>query len=106
MKIFQKEVVFLKVIMVACGSGVASSETVAYKLRNLLKQRNLQAEVRVANFRSLKNIVNQSDILVHIAPNDPTDYGVPTVSGIPFLTGIGLEKVMDEIERLLKTLSK
>jgi PTS system galactitol-specific IIB component len=89
--------------MVACGSGVASSETAAYKLRNQLKQRNLQAEVRVVNFRSLKNIAKQSDILVHIAPNDPTDYGVPRVNGVPFLTGIGLDKVMDEIEKLLKS---
>jgi len=89
--------------MVACGSGVASSETAAYKLRNLLKERNLQADVRVANFRSLKSVVKQSDILVHIAPNDPTDYGVPKVNGVPFLTGIGLDQVMDEIEKLLKS---
>lgn len=94
---------YLKVIMVACGSGVASSETAAYKLRNMLKERKLQADVRVVNFRSLKNIATQSDILVNIAPNDPTNYGVPTVNGVPFLTGIGVEKVMDEIEKLLKS---
>ncbi|MDH3942678.1 MAG: PTS sugar transporter subunit IIB [Anaerolineae bacterium] len=93
----------MKVIMVACGSGVASSETAAYKLRNLLQDRKLQAEVRVVNFRSLKNLASQADILVHIAPNDPTDYGVPTVNGVPFLTGMGLDPVMDEIEALLKS---
>ncbi len=93
----------MKVIMVACGSGVASSETAAYKLRNMLKARNLQAEVRVVNFRSLKNLARQADILVHIAPNDPTDYGVPTINGVPFLTGIGADKIMDEIEKLLKS---
>jgi PTS system galactitol-specific IIB component len=92
----------VKVIFVACGSGVASSETAAYKLRNLLEERKLKADVRVANFRSLKSIASQCDILVHIAPNDPTDYGVPTVNGVPFLTGIGLDPVMDEIEELLK----
>lgn len=92
----------MKTIFVACGSGVASSETAAYKLRNLLKERNLKARVKVVNFRSLKNISNQCDILVHIAPNDPTDYGVPIVNGVPFLTGIGLDPVMDEIEELVK----
>lgn len=91
----------MKVIFVACGSGVASSETAAYKLRNLLQARKLKADVRVVNFRSLKNIASQCDILVHIAPNDPTDYGVPKVNGVPFLTGIGLDPVMDEIEKLL-----
>jgi PTS system galactitol-specific IIB component len=93
----------VKVIFVACGSGVASSETAAYKLRTLLEKRGLKskADVRVVNFRSLKNIASQCDILVHIAPNDPTDYGVPTVNGVPFLTGIGLDPVMDEIEELI-----
>ena len=92
----------MKVIFVACGSGVASSETAAYKVRKLLEERNLKADVKVVNFRSLKNIAKQCDILVHIAPNDPTDYGVPTVNGVPFLTGFGLDPVMDEIEELLK----
>ena len=92
----------MKVIFVACGSGVASSETAAYKLKKLLEERKLKAYVRVVNFRSLKSIANQCDILVHIAPNDPTDYGVPTVNGVPFLTGMGLDPVMDEIEELLK----
>jgi PTS system galactitol-specific IIB component len=95
----------VKVIFVACGSGVASSETAAYKLRMLLEERGLKskADVRVVNFRSLKNIASQCDILVHIAPNDPTDYGVPTVNGVPFLTGIGLDPVMDEIEELINS---
>ncbi len=92
-----------KVIFVACGSGVASSETAAYKLKKLLSERKLDADVKVVNFRSLKNIASQCDLLVHIAPNDPTNYGVPRVNGVPFLTGIGLKTVMDEIEKFLKS---
>ncbi len=92
-----------KVIFVACGCGVATSETAAYKLKKLLGERKLDADVKVVNFRNLKNIANQCDLLVHISPNDPTDYGVPRVNGVPFLTGIGLKTVMDEIEKFLKS---
>lgn len=92
-----------KVIFVACGSGVASSETAAYKLRNLLKERKLDADVVVVDFKRLKSIAKQADILVHIAPNDPTDYGIPKVNGVPFLTGIGLDQVMDQVEKLIKS---
>ncbi len=92
-----------KVIFVACGSGVASSETAAYKLRNLLKERKLDADVVVVDFRRLRSIAKQADILVHIAPNDPTEYGIPKVNGVPFLTGMGLNQVMDEIEKLVKS---
>ncbi len=92
-----------KVIFVACGSGIASSETAAYKLRNLIKERKLDAEVRVVAFRNLASISRQADILVNIAAaNDKTDYGIPVVNGVPFLTGIGLDQVMNEIEKLVK----
>ena len=91
-----------KVIFVACGSGVASSETAAYKLRNLLKDRKLEADVVVVDFKRLRSISKQANILVNIAPYDKTDYGIPMVNGVPFLTGIGLEPVMNEIEKLIK----
>jgi galactitol PTS system EIIB component len=91
-----------KVIYVACGSGVASSETAAYKLRKLLAERKLDADVVAVDFKRLRSIAGQADLLVHIAPNDPTDYGVPKVNGVPFLTGIGLNQVMEQIEKLLK----
>ena len=91
-----------KKIFVACGSGVASSETAAYKLRNLLRERKLEAEVEVVDFKRLRSIARQADILVNIAPYDKTEYGIPMVTGVPFLTGVGLAEVMDEIERLLK----
>jgi hypothetical protein len=31
----------------------------------------------------------------------PYDIDIPVVSGIPFLTGIGLKEVIDNIEKLL-----
>ena len=92
-----------KVIFVACGSGVASSETAAYKLRNLLKERKLDADVVVVDFKRLRSISKQANILVNIAPYDKTDYGIPMVSGVPFLTGMGLDQVMNEIETLIKS---
>ena len=92
-----------KVIFVACGSGVASSETAAYKLRNLLKERKLDADVVVVDFKRLRSICKQANILVNIAPYDKTDYGIPMVSGVPFLTGMGLDQVMNEIETLIKS---
>lgn len=92
-----------KVVLVACGSGVASSETVAYKIRNLASDRKWNIEVRVADFRRLLSIASQADILVHIAPGDPTDYGIPKVNGVPFLTGNGLNKVIEELEALINS---
>lgn len=94
-----------KVIFVACGCGVATSEMAAYKIRKLLDQRKLDklAEVVVVDFRRLKNICDQCDILVNIAKaNDKNEYPVPVVDGIAFLTGRDLDPIMDELEGLIR----
>lgn len=92
-----------KIILVACGSGVATSETAAYKVRKIAEERKWDVEVRVVDFRKLKSVASQAHVLVHIAPNDPTDYGIPKVNGVPFLTGFGLDKVVGELEAIIKS---
>ncbi|MGI6258543.1 MAG: PTS sugar transporter subunit IIB [Anaerolineaceae bacterium] len=92
-----------KIILVACGSGVATSETAAYKVRKIAEERKWNVEVRVVDFRKLKSVASQAHVLVHIAPNDPTDYGVPKINGVPFLTGFGLDKVVEELEAIVKS---
>jgi len=92
-----------KVVLVACGSGVATSETAAYKIRKIAAEKKWDIEVRVVNFRSLKSIASQGDILVHVSPNDPTDYGIPRVNGVPFLTGFGLDQVVAQLDKLINS---
>lgn len=92
-----------KRVVVACGSGVATSSTVAEKVKELCAQRKLPVDVKVVDFKSLKTHVATSDVFVSIAPYDKTDYGIPVVSGIPFLTGVGLDQVMDQLEKILKS---
>lgn len=91
-----------KRIVVACGSGVATSSTVAEKVKELCAKRKLSVEVKVVDFKSLKTHVATSDCFVSIAPYDKTDYGIPVISGIPFLTGMGLDKAMDDLEKVIK----
>ncbi|WP_422445476.1 PTS sugar transporter subunit IIB [Thermoanaerobacterium sp. DL9XJH110] len=91
-----------KRIVVACGSGVATSNTVAEKVKDLCKQRKIDVEVMAVDFKSLKDYLKGANVFISIAPYDRTDYGVPTISGIPFLTGVGMDKAMDELERILR----
>lgn len=92
----------VKKIIVACGSGVATSQTVASKVEDLCKERGIPVQTEAVDIRSLPMHVKHADLYVSIVPYDKTDYGIPTVSGIPFLTGIGLDKAMDEVEKILK----
>lgn len=91
-----------KLIIVPCGSGVATSMTAAEKLKDLLRQRRIDAEVRAVDFKGLRTYAATADLIVSIAPYEKVDYGVPVINGIPFLTGVGLEQTMDEVEKVLK----
>lgn len=91
----------MKRIVVACGSGVATSTMVAELLKSALAKRGIQVDVKVCDFKSLSSVASSADLLVSIAPYEKVNYGIPMVSGIPLLTGVGSEKTVDEVVRVL-----
>lgn len=85
----------LKVI-VACGSGVATSQTVASKITKLLKQRKVKAEVEAVDIKSLKTHINNADVYVAIT-KPKEEFPIPVINGIAFLTGMGQEEELQKI---------
>ncbi|HNW95637.1 MAG TPA: hypothetical protein PKW57_04915 [Anaerolineaceae bacterium] len=90
-----------KVILVSCGTGVVTAETTALRIRKIAAERKWQVEVRVVEFRKLAQAAAGADVIVQIAPHDSTDYGIPKLSGLPFLTGFELDKTVQELEEIL-----
>ena len=91
-----------KRIIVACGSGVASSMTSAERIKDLLRKwgvRNIRVEV--VDFRSALRESKNADMFVNISPRKGglagTQYACPEVSGIPFMTGFGMEPALKEM---------
>jgi len=85
----------LKVI-VACGSGVATSQTVASKITKLLKQRKVKAEVEAVDIKSLKTHIKNADVYVAIT-KPKEEFSIPVINGIAFLTGMGQEEELQKI---------
>lgn len=91
-----------KRIIVACGSGVASSQLSANRIKDLLPKFGMtNVQVDVVDFKTAKSHAEKSDLFVNISPHGDTKYACPMVSGIPFMTGFGMEKAMEEIKRIL-----
>ncbi|WAA09300.1 PTS sugar transporter subunit IIB [Fervidibacillus albus] len=90
----------MKKVIVACGSGVATSQTVASKVKKILEQKGVRAEVTAVDIKSLEKHIRTSDVYISITKVDK-DFGIPTLSGIPFLTGMGME---EETKKLLEAL--
>lgn len=91
----------MKKIIVACGSGVATSQTVASKLAKLLKDRKVSAEVEAVDIKSLKHHVKDADGYVSIVKSKE-DYGIPVFNGIAFLTGMGQDQELEKIIKLIE----
>lgn len=83
-------------IIVACGSGVATSQTVASKITKLLKQRKISAEVEAVDIKSLKTHIKNADVYVSII-RTKEEYSIPVIDGVAFLTGMGQEKELEKI---------
>lgn len=91
----------MKKVIVACGSGVATSQTVASKVQRILDERNVRASVEAVDIKSLKQYIKTSDVYISITKNDE-EYDIPTLNGIAFLTGMGIE---EETQKLIDALS-
>ncbi|AIU71914.1 PTS galactitol transporter subunit IIB [Hafnia alvei FB1] len=87
----------MKKIIVACGSGVATSQTVASKVSRLLKEKNLSdINVEVIDLKSLDTHIKDSLAYIAITKIDK-EYPIPVINGIAFLTGIGMEVELQKI---------
>jgi PTS system galactitol-specific IIB component len=96
-----------KIIWLACGSGVASSQMAAHTLGDKCKERGLDVEIVVVGFRDIGARHQKPDVMVSIAPGIETGKyadlkDVPVINGVALLTGMGIEGIMDEIEQALK----
>ena len=92
----------MKKVIVACGSGVATSETVASKVNRMLKERKVDAVVEAVDLKSVDRYL--TDAAAYIAITKVTkEYPIPVINGIAFLTGMNQEK---ELQRLIDAIQK
>lgn len=93
-----------KKALVACGCGVASSTIVSKKIENYCKQRGIIVESRICKAAEIPSLAEmmKPDIIVSITAVPEIGEKIPIFDGKPFLTGLGLEKRLEEIYEVLK----
>ncbi|MFT8930643.1 MAG: PTS galactitol transporter subunit IIB [Sporolactobacillus sp.] len=94
----------MKKLIVACGSGVATSTTVEQKIKRLLEENDVQGiQTEAVDYKRILEELPSTDIYVYIAQpdsevlNKAKELGVSVFPGIPFLVGAGQETVLKEI---------
>lgn len=91
-------------IVVACGTAIATSTHVALKIKELLEERGLKVHTIQCRVPEVPSFAPDADLVVATA-QVPFDLDIPVVDGIPFLTGIGIKEVIDQIEAHLRSRS-
>ena len=95
-------------LIVACGSGVATSQTIARKIGGLLEDDGIDFPVEAVDYKSIQNELPSTGIYVYVAqPDDEVlekaeELGVKVFPGIPFLTGMGADQIYDDIKALVE----
>ncbi len=88
----------MKTILTACGVGYASSTIIAERLKDLLERNGLTDQVRIAQgtLNEIPNLLDSVDVIV-TSSMVSGQYPIPVFSGVPFLSGIGMEELENKI---------
>ncbi|TPI28599.1 PTS galactitol transporter subunit IIB [Mesorhizobium sp. B3-1-9] len=90
-----------KTILFACGTGVATSTAVNAAVTEAMKKRGLSFHAQQAKATEVPGLADSVDFIVATTPISAS-VTKPVIKGLPFLTGIGKDKALDDIEAELR----
>lgn len=93
----------MKNIVVVCGSGVATSTVVTNKIKDWLKEKGLDSNVKItqSTMMSELNNIDNYDVVVSTT-TIPDTVQDKVISGLPLLTGMGSDTVLEQIGEKIK----
>ena len=89
-------------IVIACGSGVATSTMIAAKVDDLLERLNVKAQVVQISLNEVESHLNGATMIVTAMGRLEVDSDVPVVVALPYITGLGGETTDAEIEAIIR----
>ena len=88
-------------IVVACGTGVASSQIVAAKLMQFCHKHSFDVEIQCVPIKDLPCALKDAAAYVSLVKSSQYN-DVPVINGIPFLTGKGARVELVHLTQILK----
>ncbi len=90
----------MKRVIVACGGAVATSTIAGEKIKEIAAEVNIPIEIVQCRISEIDAFMDKIDFIVTTS-KVKTDYGVPLLHGMPFVSGIGVEVLEEKIKKLL-----
>lgn len=94
----------MKRILVVCGMGVATSTVANKTITDYLSSKGIKANITQAKVTEIAAYAGEVDLIVLMATgaNISSDIKIPVIKGLPFLTGVGKQEALAQIEAVLK----
>ena len=92
-------------LMVSCGSGIATSTYVASMVKSYMEERHIPVSIETCSVQDLANRSDGCDMVLSTT-QVPFEPGVPVFSGIPLLTGVGDDEILEEMAVKMKEISE
>lgn len=93
----------MKTIVVCCGAGMATSSILESRVKKLLEREGLDARVIKATVAQVPSILEAGPVDLIVPSGKYGVEGIPSISGMPYLTGVGVEKmekaILEELEK-------
>ncbi|MGX9522592.1 PTS sugar transporter subunit IIB [Vibrio mediterranei] len=87
----------MKKLFICCGAGVATSTVAVTKIKNWLNENNLIDKVLISQGTVAEIPSMGDDIDLIISTSQVSGTNKPVISGLPLLTGVGINKVFDSL---------
>lgn len=93
----------MKNILLACGSGIATSTAAAAKLSKVLDENGFKGQYKIVQCKAAEVVSKSSSFDLCVATTVVSgDIKCPFVLGICFLTGVGMQAAVDKILEILR----
>ena len=90
----------MKTIIVACGSGIATSTIISSKVSELLLQNHISYRLIQCSLNEMDSYMKEADLIIS-SMQIVKDLPIPKLSGMPYLTGLKEEELNRNILEIL-----
>lgn len=89
-----------KKVIVCCGGAVATSTIAATKVKELCEREGIDAEICQIRINEIESNL-PADLIVPTS-RMTEDFGIPVITGMPFISGLGQDETEAKIIDVLK----
>lgn len=90
----------MKKIIVACGTGMATSTIISEKIKSILDEEGIKYNITQCILGEISSYADNADLIV-TSMKIQEQYKAPVILGTPFLIGINEEVAREKIVEIL-----